>query len=113
GFAEIFWRRRLLRRGITTSTRRRAQKLHALSNHAQSLPLLPLLVLPLIQLQSPFDENGPPFGQVLAGKLGLAGPERHIDERYLFMSLGALTSPITVHGHAHIGHSSATRCVTQ
>ena len=66
-----------------------------------------LFVYPAIHLDAPLDENRVAFVQVLSGHLGLASPQRYINEGCLLFFHAFVIGPCTVHGQPEIRDGSA------
>ena len=71
----------------TISTRTR-HEIDAFSNNLELAALVSVIVLPLVQLQTTFDENATAFFQVLITGFGLSTPDVNVDEcGFLFFFL--------------------------
>src|SRR5574337_636393 len=62
-----------------------AEELHALADHHQAGPGVPVLGLPAILLQPPLNQHEPPLLEELMAGLRLLGPDHDLDEAGLLL----------------------------
>ena len=81
------------------------QHLHSFADDVEFCALLAgCFVVPRVELQAAFDQNGAAFGEVFAGDFCLAPPQRHLDESRLFAAaVRLLVEPVAVDCQADLG----------
>src|ERR1700730_6376996 len=71
-----------------------AEELQTFADHLQLRPFLAgLLVVPGIETESAFDEDGSPFPEILLRDFGHSTPERHINKSNLFFLFVVVVFP--------------------
>src|SRR5436305_2846387 len=118
GCSRFRWRGRARRRAsaagfvsITTALAT-ADQLHAFGDNATLAAFLSrLFVIPGIELQPAFDEDGTAFLQIFADDLRRAAPERYIDKGGFLALLPRIGRVDTVHGEADLRDGGSLRRV--
>src|SRR5207244_9473091 len=83
------------------------------ANHAEFASLLPaLFVVPCIQLEPAFDENGTTLLQIFARDFGEPRPEDDIDIRDFFAFFAAVEGVLTINSNAEVANGAAFGGIT-
>ena len=80
------------------------QKLDAISNHLELRTLLTVFIIPIVELESSFDETGATFSQILADQFRRTSPGFDVDEGDFIFHLTVTTLEPTIDGQTEVGY---------